>query len=53
MQIEWGKIFIMKTMSILNIDDNDDSFSVDDFIGGFEHGLDSMKEPSQSKYHNF
>lgn len=35
------------------IDDNDDSFSVDDFIGGFEHGLDSMKEPSQSKYHNF
>lgn len=35
------------------IDDNNDSFSVDDFIGGFEHGLDSMKEPSQSKYHNF
>jgi len=28
-------------------------FSEDDFIGGFEHGVDSMKEPSKSKWHNF
>ena len=35
------------------IDDNDSSFSEDDFIGGFEHGVDSMKEPSKSKWHNF
>ena len=32
---------------------DDDLFSEDDFIGGFEHGVDSMKEPTKSKYHNF
>jgi len=32
---------------------DDDMFSEDDFIGGFEHGVDSMKEPSKSKWHNF
>ena len=35
------------------LDENDDSFSEEDFIGGFEHGIDSMKEPSKSKWHNF
>jgi len=35
------------------IDEDDDSFSSDDFIAGFEHGVDSMKEPSESKWHNF
>jgi len=32
---------------------DDDIFSEDDFIGGFEHGVDSMKDPDKSKYHNF
>ena len=32
---------------------DDDMFSEEDFIGGFEHGVDSMKEPSKSKWHNF
>jgi len=32
---------------------DDDNFSEEDFIGGFEHGVDSMKEPSKSKWHNF
>lgn len=32
---------------------DDDLFSEEDFIGGFEHGIDSMKEPSKSKWHNF
>lgn len=35
------------------IDENDSSFSSADFISGFKHGVDSMKEPSKSKYHNF
>lgn len=35
------------------LDDNDDYFSEEDFISGFEHGVDSMKEPSKSKWHNF
>lgn len=35
------------------LDENDDSFSEEDFISGFEHGIDSMKEPSKSKCHNF
>jgi poly-D-alanine transfer protein DltD len=35
------------------IDEDNTSFSSDDFIGGFEHGIDSMKEPSKSKWHNF
>jgi len=32
---------------------DDENFSEEDFISGFEHGVDSMKEPSKSKYHNF
>lgn len=32
---------------------DNDLFSEEDFISGFEHGVDSMKEPSQSKWHNF
>lgn len=32
---------------------DEDLFSEEDFISGFEHGVDSMKEPSKSKYHNF
>lgn len=32
---------------------DDDLFSEEDFIAGFEHGIDSMKEPSKSKWHNF
>lgn len=35
------------------IDEDDSWFSSDDFISGFEHGVDSMKEPSKSKWHNF
>ncbi len=35
------------------IDEDDSAFSSDDFIGGFEHGVDSMKEPSKSRWHNF
>ena len=32
---------------------DNDLFSEEDFISGFEHGVDSMKEPSKSKWHNF
>jgi hypothetical protein len=32
---------------------DDDLFSEDDFISGFKHDVDTMKEPSKSKYHNF
>lgn len=32
---------------------DNDLFSEEDFISGFEHGVDSMKEPSKSKFHNF
>ena len=32
---------------------DDDYFSEDDFISGFEHGVDSMKEPSKSKWNNW
>lgn len=35
------------------VNEDDDSFCTENFIGGFEHGIDSMKEPSKSKWHNF
>jgi len=32
---------------------DNDNFSEEDFISGFEHGVDSMKPPKDSKWHNF
>lgn len=32
------------------IDDNDDSFSEENFITGFEHGVDSMKRKNKNGY---
>ena len=32
---------------------DNDLFSEEDFISGFEHGIDSMKDPKDSKWHNF
>lgn len=32
---------------------DDEYFSEEDFIWGFKHGIDTMKKPSKSKWHNF
>ena len=32
---------------------DNDLFSEEDFISGFKHGIDSMKDPKDSKWHNF
>jgi len=48
-----GNFIAQNIYEFLSDYEEDDAFSAQDFIDGFEHGIDSMKEPKDSKFHNF